>query len=178
MRVLNCEKQPEQPSSEDETELVRFDVDYLLRCLGAERKKSYIIIECPDIQDRETAQPDYLVKDCKSDDLISIEHSRFFESQESKKNEATQVKRNGWIVSEIKCPTSQELGDRLSEFVHEKLKKSQFKNYRHTERILLARNRWAGVRLQHFIRANPTSPSNLDIDHFYLIIEHRLVEIF
>jgi len=195
MRVLNCDKQPDQPFPQQEDydyreegeELVKFDVDYLIKCLCMERKVSYRIKHRPDIENRQSPQPDYLIEDCTTGNLIAVERTEFFKSEEVRKREATLVKKldsqsstGAGVIFPIHSPTPEELGKRLSDFVFEKLSKGQFKNFSHTERILLARNRWSGVSIHRFIQAEHyfKLPQNVECDHFYLIVECRLLEVF
>ena len=195
MRVLNCDKQPDQPfpRQEDydyrreEEELVQFDVDYLIKCLSIERNTFYKIIDRPDTKNRQSPQPDYLFENCTTGNLIAVEHAKFFESEEVRKQEANRVKQldrqssaGAALISPICFPTPEELGKRLSDFAIEKLDKKQFKNFGHAERILLARNRWSGLSPRHFICAEPyfTLQESIDCDHFYLIVKRKLLEIF
>lgn len=85
IRVLDCYEQDEQPMSNSEDELVQCDLKYLLDYLSVHRHTSYRIEIRPDVEDRQSTQPDYLVKETKTGALIAIEHARFFESQETKK---------------------------------------------------------------------------------------------
>ena len=195
MRILDCAEQPNQPLLEgdesnyrkEEDFLVEFDVKYLIECLGIDRNTSYRIKERPDVKKRQSPQPDYLVEDCSTGHLITIEHARFFKNEDVRKHEATLVKKldrqynSGiGIASLISFPTSEELGKRLSEFISDKLNKGQFENFSHTERILLARNRWSGVRIRRFIKAEPflKIQEPVKCDHFYLIVNKRLLEVF
>ena len=188
MRVLNCDKQPDQPFPrqedydyrKEEEELVKFDVDYLIKCLGMERNTFYKIIGRPDIANRQSPQPDYLIRDCKTGDLMTIEHARFFESEKAEKGLAYLAKKLPIVSRWINFPTPEQLGQRLSEFVSEKLSKGQFKNFSHTERILLARDQWGGVLIRTLIKAKPYFTEPVDCDHFYLILiaEGKLLEVF
>jgi len=189
MRVLNCDRQPNQPFPQEENDyrkeeeaLVKFDVEYLIKCLSMERDTSYGIIQRPDFENRQSPQPDYLVEETATGDLITIEHARFFESEETREKTANLVKKSaaGIVIQTINFPTPEELGNRLSGFVSEKLSKGQFKEFRHTERILLARNRWGGVGIHRFIEADPyfRLPKPVDCDHFYLIVSGQLLEVF
>ena len=195
MRVLNCNKQPAQPFlhredddyRKEEEELVKFDVDYLIKCLSMERNTSYRIIQRPDIENRQSPQADYLIEDCRTSNLIAIEHARFFESEEARREEATLVKKSdrqsstgAMVILPIRFPTPEELGERLSAFVLEKLSKGQFKDFSQAERILLARNRWGGVRLHRFVEAEPyfKLQKPVECDHFFLIVNRRLLEVF
>jgi len=188
LRVLNCDKQPDQPLPQqddydyrkEEEALVEVDVEHLIECLGVDRNTSYKIIERPDVKERQSAQPDYLIEDCTTGKLITIEYARFFESEESRKQKVYQFKKLNRILYPIHFPTPDELGERLSGFVFEKLNKGQFKNFSHTERILLARNRWGGLGLRHFVKAEPCLKLQkpLDCAHFYLIVEQKLLEVF
>ena len=104
----------------------------------------------------------------------------FFESQEEIRKVTTRVKKSGGYLGFIHFPTSDELGKRLSEFFDAKIGKGQFANFANYERILLARNRWSGVKINKFLAAehyfNPQR--HKDCDHFYLIVERQLLEIF
>lgn len=190
MRILKCDKQPNQPFPEqeeedyrkEEEELVKFDIDYLVKCLGEERNTSYRIIDRPDTKSRQSPQPDYLIENCGTGELITVEHARFFESEEAREKTANLVKKSksGIVISGINVPTAEQLGERLSEFVSEKLSKGQFKNFSHTERILLARNRWGEVRIDRFIQAEPYFKVRepIECEHFYLIVGRSLLEVF
>jgi len=194
MRVLNCDSQASQLSLQEEDDyrkgeeaLVKFDVDYLIKCLSMERNTSYRIIQRPDIENRQSPQPDYLIEDCKTGNLIAIERAKFLESEKAWKCVASLVKKldsqpdtGAGLILPIHSPTPEELGKILSDFVLEKLNKGQFKDYSHTERILLARNRWSDARIHRFIEAEPyfKLPEPADCDHFYLIVDRRLLEIF
>lgn len=195
MRIIDCAEQPNQPllGREDsdyrknEDTLVEFDVKYLIKCLGIDRNTSYKIKEKPDVKERQSPQPDYLAEDCSTGKLISIEHARFFESEEVRKEEATLVKKldrqynsGVAVVFPIRFPSAEELGKRLSEFICGKLTKGQFEDFSHTERILLARNRWGGVRIHRFVKAEPYLKLQKPVkcEHFYLIVDGKLLEIF
>ena len=195
MRISDCEEQPNQPfRGEGESDyrkgediLVEFDVKYRIKCLGVDRNTSYKIKDKPDVKERQSSQPDYLVEDCSTGKLISIEYARFFESEEVRKREATLVKKldrqynsGVAVVFPIRFPSSEKLGKRLSEFICDKLTKGQFEDFSHTERILLARNRWGGVRIHRFIEAEPYFKLQklVKCDHFYLIVDRKLLEVF
>jgi len=194
LRVLSCDSQASQLSLQEEDDYrkgeeaqVKRDVDYLIKCLGVERNTSYRIIQRPDIENRQSAQPDFLVEDCTTGSLIAIEHARFFESEKAWKCVASLVKKldsqsdtGAGLILPIHSPTPEELGKRLSDFVLKKLNKGQFKDYSHTERILLARNRWSDARIHRFKEAGPCFklPEPVDCDHFYLIVRGKLLEVF
>lgn len=182
MRVLDCYKQLKQHSTDDE--LVQFDVEYLLKCLGKERGTFYSIIDRPDIRDRQSPQPDYLIKNSETSELMTIEHARLFESENKEKRKGNSVKKNPDIEHRwwINVPTPEELGKRLSEFVSKKLSKCQFRSFGHTERILLAIDLWSGTSIRTLIQAESyfRLPEIVDCDHFYLILiaDPVLVEVF
>jgi len=187
MRVLKCDKQPDQPFAYKEEDLVKFDVNYLITCLGKERNTSYKIKQRPDIENRQSPRPDYLVEEYTTGNLIALEHARFFEKEEVRKHEATLIRNldrqssaGTAVALPIRFPTPCELGRRLSSFISEKLDKGQFKNFSHAERILLARNRWSGVCVHKFIEAESyfKLPESVDCDHFYLIVSGKLLEVF
>ncbi len=188
MRVLNCDMQPNQPFPQEEDdyrreeeELVKFDVDYLMKCLSMDRNTSYRIKCRPDFENRQSPQPDYLIEETATGDLITIEHARFFESEKAREETANLVRESaaGIVIQPINFPEPAELGKRLSEFVSEKLSKGQFKDFGHTERMLLARNRYSGVHIHRFLDAEPyfRLPEPAGCDHFYIIVERRLLEI-
>ncbi|MBW1739406.1 MAG: hypothetical protein JRJ69_18265 [Deltaproteobacteria bacterium] len=180
MRVLDCLEQGEQPMNSSEDELVEFDMKYLLDCLALHRHTSYNLERRPDVEDRQSPQPDYLVKETKTGALLAIEHARFFESQETREKEARVVKRSGGLIKPLNFSSPQQLGERLSEFFDQKMAKDQLVNFNNAERILLARNRWSGLRSAHFLKAEPYfKPSEPEkCDHFYIIVSKQLVEIF
>jgi hypothetical protein len=179
MKVLGCPKQAEQPSTDSEDNLVKFDIEYLVECLARLRKTAFEIVDRPDIGERNLPQPDYLIKDKQTGGFIAIEHARFFESQERRKSEATQVKESDLYCGLVHFPTTKELGKRLSEFFDEKINKRQFSGFTNCERILLARNRWLGIKINKFLEAEhyfkPQRRS--DCDHFYLIVARQLLEV-
>ena len=180
MRLLDCAEQGGQPPSQSEDELVEFDVKYLVRCLGTDRCTSYRLIKRPDVEERHSPQPDYLAEETETGASLVIEHARFFESQESREAEARKLRRSDILISWLRTPSAQQLGERLSEFADHKLGKGQFSNFKHAERILLARNRWSGVRIERFLKAEPyfelRQPAGCD--HFHIIVSKRLVEVF
>ncbi len=102
LRVLNCDEQPDQPFPQqedynyrqEEYNLVEFDVKYLIRCLNMERSTSYEIVGKPDAENRQSPQPDFLIKDNKTGSLIAIEHARFFESEKAREKIANSVKKS------------------------------------------------------------------------------------
>lgn len=161
-------------------ELVEFDVKYLLDCLALHRHTSYNLEGRPDVEDRHSPQPDYLATETKTGDLLAIEHARFFESQETREKEARVVKRSGGLIKWLKIPSPQQLGERLSEFFNQKMAKGQLVNFNNAERILLARNRWSGLRSANFLKAEPyfKHKEPVKCDHFYIIASKQLVEIF
>jgi len=184
VKLLDCAEQGVQPTTNSEEELVRFDVDYLMSCLGSIRGTSYSVVGQPDVQDRGSPKPDYLIEDKKNGNLIAIEHARFFESQKSHKRFVSWAER--LIAAEqipmrwIHFPNPQQLGKRLSEFLDEKLSKGQLDQYSHCERILLARDRWPGAVIRILLSAEPyfKPQKRTACDHFYLIVESRLFEVF
>lgn len=180
MKVLECPEQGEQPQSNSEDELVEFDVKYLLDCLASYRGTSYDIEKRPDIEDRHSPQPDYLAKETASGALVAIEHVRFFESQKTRKTMARIVRRAGILVEWLNTPSSQQLGERLSEFFEQKMAKGQLANFDNAEKILLARNRWSGLSIDHFLEAEPYFKLGepVNCDHFYIIVKKRLIEVF
>jgi hypothetical protein len=147
-------------------------VEYLLKCLGKERNTCYRIIDRPDIRNRQSPQPDYLIKNNKTGDLITIEYTRLFESERKIQRTANLAKKSGVVSQWINFPTSEELGKRLSEFVAEKLSKGQFRNFSQTERILLAIDQWGGIKISTLAEAKLyfKLPKLVDCDHFYLIL--------
>lgn len=162
-----------------EEELVRFDVNYLMTCLTHVRKTAYSIVQQPDVRKRNTPQPDYLIED-RHGNLIAIEHARFLESREKREREAVATKKKGIYAGFLNLPTPEELGKRLSEFVDDKLSKGQFTEFGNCERILLARNRWSGVSVGKFLRCESHFKPlrRKDCDHFYLIVNAQLIEVF
>jgi len=189
LRIINCGEQVNQPTPKEdgdyrkaEDELVKFDVDYLIRCLSLYRNTSYRIRGRPDFENRQSPQPDYLVEEIATGNILTVEYARFFESEETREKTAHLVKKSssGVVIQPINFPIPQHLAQRLSEFVSEKLSKGQFKDFSHTERMLLARNRWGGVRIHRFLEAEPyfKLPEVAACDHFYIIVERRLLEIF
>ncbi len=188
LRVLNCRKQPNQPFNQEEDDyrkrednLVEFDVNYLIRCLNIDRNTSHEIVSRPDAKNRKSPQPDYLVRENKTGKLIAIERARFFESEEAEKSLANLVEKSSGIISRwIEFPIPEKLGQRLSEFFSEKMGKGQFKDYGNCERILLVHNYWGGVTIRGLIDAEThfNFPEPIKCDHFYLIVEQRLLEIF
>jgi len=179
MKVLDCSEQGEQPMSSSVDELVEFDVKYLLDCLALHRHTSYNLEGRPDVEDRHSPQPDYLAKETKTGALLAIEHARFFESQETREKETRVVKRSGGLIKGLNFPSPQQLGERLSEFFNQKMAKGQLVNFNNAERILLARNRWSGLRSANFLKAEPYfKPSEpAKCDHFYIIVWNQLVEV-
>lgn len=177
---MDCLEQAEQPPANSEDDVVRSDIEYLIECLAELRNASFEIVDRPDIRERNLPQPDYLMRDKQTGDFIAIEHARFFESQEKRRNEATRVKQFGIYYGFINLPNAEELGKRLSKFFDDKIGKGQFTKFANCERILLARNRWSGIRLDGFLKAgyyfNPQRKQ--DCNHFYLIVERQLLEVF
>ena len=175
MRVLDCYQQTPLENQLDQ-------VEYLLKCLGKERSVHYRIIDRPDTRNRQSPQPDYLIENSKTGDLMSIEHARLFESEEKIERTAYTAKQSGIVRQWINFPTPEELGKRLSEFVSKKLGKGQFKNFSHTERILLAIDLWGSIKFRTLIEAELyfKLPELVDCDHFYfiLIADPVLVEVF
>ena len=175
MRVLDYYQ---QTSWKDELS----QVEYLLKCLGKERGTCYNIIDRPDTKNRQSPQPDYLIKSSKTGDLMTIEHTRLFESEEKIERTASLAKKSGIVSQWVHFPTPSELGKRISGIISKKLSKGQFKNFSHTERILLARDLWGGVLIRTLIEAEPyfKLPEPVDCDHFYLILiaDPILVEVF
>jgi len=180
MKVIDCSEQVEQPLTDAEDDLVKFDIEYLVECLSRLRKTAFEIVDRPDVGERNLPQPDYLIKDKQMGGFVAIEHIRFFESQERRKSEASQVKQSGLYCGLVHFPTSEEIGKRLSEFFDKKINKRQFKGFAKCERILLARNRWLGININKFLEAEhyfkPQRRS--DCDHFYLIVARQLLEVF
>ncbi len=163
-------------------------VKYFIKCLEHERQTRYDFVSRPDLNNRQSAQPDYLFSERDTGKLIAIEYTRIYKSEESTKNRAFFVdecdKRNiGPVVVGINPPTSNELGERLTEFFIEKLSKGQFNSFTHAERILLCRNIWSDARLHHFSNAHPfikCQELKSFCDHIYVILHiHRdMLEIF
>jgi len=179
MKVVNCEKQSNQPYVDSEDELVRFDVEYLLKCLGLIRDTQYLIIEQPDISQRNLPQPDYLVKDTQGNSVV-IEHARFFESQDNRQKLVHKLKHFNVLYGPLNTPSPTDLGRRLTEFFDDKLAKGQFASFTQHEKILLARNRWSDARVNAFLKAKPyfNPQRRQDCDHFYLIMARQLLEVF
>ncbi len=180
MKVVNCSEQVEQPLTDAEDDLVKFDIKYLVECLARLRKTAFEIVDLSDVGERNLPQPDYLIKDKQTGGFVAIEHVRFFESQERKKGEATQVKQTGLYCGLVHFPTPGELGKRLSGFFDEKINKRQFSGFANSERILLARNRWLGIKIHKFLEAEDYfKPQRRSAcDHFYLIVSRQLLEVF
>ena len=180
MKLLDCPKQGEQPQSNSEDELVELDVKYLLDCLAIHRGISYVLERRPDVEDRHSPQPDYLAKETTTGALLAIEHARFFESQKTREAVARVVKQAGILIGRLNFPSPQQLGERLSEFFDQKMAKGQLVDFNSAERTLLARNRWSGLRSDHFLKAAPYfKPSEpVKCDHFYIIVWNQLVEVF
>lgn len=77
MKLIDCSGQDIQPATDSEEELVRFDVNYLVKCLGLTRNRTYSIVQRPDVTERSKPRPDYLLRD-KAANLVALEHARFF----------------------------------------------------------------------------------------------------
>lgn len=180
VKLINYAKQASQPMADSEEELVEFDVKYLIECLSHVRNISYSVVQRPDVIERNAPHPDYLVKDSQTGNLVAIEYARFFESQESREHEAVAVKSRGIYMGFINFPPPEQLGERLSAFFGDKLRKGQFAEFGDCERILLARNRWGGISIERFLQCEPDfNPSKRDdCDHFYLIVQGQLIEVF
>jgi hypothetical protein len=184
VKLLGWPEQRGQPQADYEEEVVRFDVEYLLEYLSKERGTSYRIVGQPDVQERQSPQPDYLIEDAQTGNLIAVEHARFFESEEAEKQHASWIKEIeattgiGMRLMRVWC-SPQELGKRLSEFVDSKLSKGQLAAFPNAERILLARNDWHVVGIHRFLAAEPYFKPHrrADCDHFYLIVERRLLQV-
>ena len=179
MKLISCPKQGIQPVTDSEGELVKFDINYLMECLSFVRNRSYSIVQQPDVTERSRPKPDYLLKDEKGN-LVAVEHARFFESQEGRECEAVVVKKLGTYAARISFPTAEELGGRLSGFFDDKLSKGQFSGFGDCERILLARNRWGGISVGRLLECEPHFKPlrRKGCDHFYLIVQGHLVEVF
>ena len=150
-----------------------------MECLSLVRSSPYSIVQRPDVTDRSEPRPDYLLRDEKGS-LVGVEHARFFQSQEKREHEAVEVKKTDGYVGYINFPTPQDLGKRLSEFFDDKLRKGQFSGCGDCERILLARNRWGGISIERFLECEPHFKplAREGCDHFYLIVQGCLVEVF
>jgi len=179
MKVLDCPEQTGQPSTDSEDELVRFDVEYLLKCLGLIRSTQYLIIMQPDTSQRNLPQPDYLVKDTQCN-LVVVEHARFFESQNARKKLAQKLRSFNVAYGLLNTPDPADLGKRLTEFFDNKLAKGQLASFTQCEKILLARNRWSDARVNTLLKAEPyfNPQCRQDCDHFFLIVSGQLLEIF
>ena len=179
MKLLNCAKQGIQPVTDSEARLVKFDVNYLRECLSLVEDRRYSIVQQPDVTERSRPRPDYLLED-KKGNRVAVEHARFFESQGKREHEAVEVKKGGKYIGPINFPTREELGERLSEFFDDKLSKEEFSGLGNCERILLARNRWGGISIERFLECEPYFKPlrRKDCDHFYLIVQGQLVEVF
>ncbi|MCJ7655810.1 MAG: hypothetical protein MUO97_11045 [Dehalococcoidia bacterium] len=179
MKVVDCEEQSDQPVMDSEDELVRFDVEYLLKCLGLMRDTQYLIIGQPDTSQRNLPQPDYIVKDTHCN-LVVIEYARFFESQGNRQKLVQKLKYFNALRGLLNAPGPADLGRRLTEFFDAKLAKGQFASFANCEKILLAKNRWSDAHNNTFIAAeryfNPQRSQ--DCDHFYLIVRKKLLEVF
>lgn len=186
MRLLACPKQGYQPTTNSERELVRFDVEYLISCLNLERKTNYEIIHEPDTQIRQSPQPDFIIECKVTKRKVAIEHARFFESQEARETLAYIVHRTSfyagaWAIPHNERPRIAEwVGQRLVQFFDDKIAKGQFGGYPGYERILLARNRWSEISPSLFLESQPHfKPKNTtSCDHFYLIVQRQLLEVF
>lgn len=180
IKVIDCSEQAEQPKTNSEDDLVKFDVEFLIDNLAKLGQTSFKILESPDKENRNSPQPDFLVRDNNNNKLIAIEHARFFESQNARKNEATHVQKHGFYAGLINFPNAEELGNRLAAFFDEKMSKEQFAKFADSEKILAARNRWSGVKIERFIEAEDwfKPRRRQDCDHFYLIVNKQLLEVF
>jgi hypothetical protein len=180
MKVINYAEQASQPMADSEDVLVEFDVKHLIECLGYVRNTSYSIVQRPDVIERNAPHPDYLVEDDQTGNSLAIEHARFFESQKNRKHVAVAVRQGGGYMGFVNFPSPEELGKRLSEFFDDKIGKGQFAEFGHCERILLARSRWGGISTEGFLKCEPHFKPlrQKDCDHFYLIVQGHLVEIF
>lgn len=180
MKVIDYPIQAKQPKADNEDELVKFDIEYFVECLAKMRNSTFEIVDRPDTKNRNSPQPDYLIRNKNTGDLVAIEHARFFESEKTRKKEASRVKKDGIYYGLINFPTPEELGKRLFEFFNEKADKGQFSSFKDCERIIIARSRWSGLRIKHFLKANHyfNYQACNYCDHFYLIVEHQLLEIF
>ena len=180
MKLVDCPEQGNQPWADTEDELVEFDVKYLLDCLGKLRGTSYHVVRRPDVEERHLPQPDYVAQESETGALLAIEHARFFESQDTRKAEARIVKRSGILVRWLNKPSPKQLGERLTEFFHEKVAKGQLADFGHCERILLARNRWSDAGINRFLEVEPYFEHNdqATCDHFYIVVSKRLIQVF
>jgi hypothetical protein len=179
VKVVDCPRPGIQPETDSEAVLVRFDVDHLIKCLGFLRNTSYSIVQKPDVMKHDSPQPDYLLED-EQGNLVVVEHARFFESEGSREHEALEIRREGKYIGPINFPTARELAKRLSEFFDDKIGKGQFFEFGHCERILLARNRWGGTSIERFLECEShfRPLRRGDCDHFYVIVQGGLIEVF
>jgi len=195
VRIINCDEDQKERIQEvnlyPERCIGSLDDEYVncfVKCLERDRATNYQFVSKPDRDNRNTPQPDYLYRETRSDNLITIEYTRIFESEQEQKRLSYIVnqldKRNIIPMFWITNPTYEKLGKRLNQFFLKKLSRAQLNSVTNAEKILLCRNRWAGAEPNHFFNAKPfiTYQRLRDYcDHIYVIMHARhfaVLEIF
>ena len=193
MRELNCTQLKYEPNlvseAEDDIRIVEkkleeYNVNYLVKCLEIHRNTCYVVEGKPDEENRQESRPDFLFKELDTDTYLAIEHTRLFASEEAREQDVYIVRKNydnGIIPLPMYLPTPQELADRLTQAVNEKLNKGQFCGFAHTECILLIRNKWNEVRTWKFHEAEKFLKLRRmkGCDHcFVLLLSGTVLEVF
>ena len=195
MRIIGCDKEQLKRIQEvnlyPERCIGSLDDEYVncfVKCLERDRATDYQLASKPDRNNRNTPQPDYLYCETSNNNLIAIEYTRIFESEEEQKRLSyivDQYDKRGIIPWQwIKNPIPEELGERLNQVLLKKLSKEQLNSITNAEKILLCRNQWTGAEPAHFINAKPFIKYKClrkYCDHIYVIINARyfaILEIF
>ena len=195
MRIIRCDenqtKRIQEVNSYPERCIGSLDDEYVncfVKCLEQDRTANYQFVSKPDRNNRNAPQPDYLYRETSNSNLIAVEYTRIFESEEEQKRLSYivgQCDKRGIIPWQwINNPIPKELGERLNQFLLKKLSKGQLNSITNAEKILLCRNWWAGAEPAHFLHAKPFIKYKClrkYCDHVYIIIHARyfaILEIF
>ncbi len=165
-------------------------VHCFIQCLENDRKTHYVLVEKPDIKNRNTPQPDYLYKETNNplNKQVVIEYTRIFESEEQVKRQSYKVKQLEKVgrpyMAWITTPTPSELGNQFNALVLQKFQKGQLSSFTDAEKILLCRNWWTGATPDIYFQAEPylqLHEMKNHCDHIYVIIHARpfaIIEIY
>lgn len=179
IRRVCDERQEPQPHTNDKRVLADHDLKFLLKCLAQSRGQEYELIDRPDEVRRDTAAPDYLVREKGSGRLVAIERTQLIE-EDFQAAKARLVKRGAsFIMTGLTQIDPYETAALLLLAIVRKTERGQLHGIEADERILLIRNRRLATA-QTFLRTHIrfSEADRGDVDHAYLIASSQLLELW
>ena len=168
-----------QPDTDLVRELADHDLRFLISYLSDSRDTTYSLSGRPDEEQSERPAPDYLIRESPSGRVIAIEHTLLMQ-QDLQAAIARRIKEGAKAVATCwRAIDPAEIGQALEIAVKRKLARGQLQNIDADERILLIHNRMISTE-ETYLEASVhfSHQDKSGIDHAYLIVSSRLLELW